>query len=165
MCIHWFQPGGWDSIWLICVPRSTIWWEIKLLFCATTILLYRPICSRSRPNHPRLRGGATWKVGFLNELCGIHITFTIVFKSSRCLGERWRMVVPPHLAYGDSGAGDSIPGQRAEKFPYYQDQNVLSCLLWLILKLKMLIIRWSHPHIWRQTCKTERCSLVRWGQS
>ena len=30
--------------------------------------------------------------------------------SIRCLGERWRMVVPPHLAYGDSGAGDSIPG-------------------------------------------------------
>jgi len=28
----------------------------------------------------------------------------------KCLGERWRMVVPPHLAYGDSGAGDSIPG-------------------------------------------------------
>ena len=31
--------------------------------------------------------------------------------------------MPPHLAYGDSGAGDSIPGQRAEKFPNYQDQN------------------------------------------
>ena len=72
---------------------------------------HRPICSRPRPNHPRLRGGATWKVGFLNGLCGILITFTIVFKSPRCLGERWRMVVPPHLAYGDSGAGDSIPGQ------------------------------------------------------
>ena len=33
------------------------------------------------------------------------------------------MVVPPHLAYGDSGAGDSIPGQSAEKIPNLQDQN------------------------------------------
>ena len=66
-------------------------------------------------------------------------------KSPRCLGERWRMVVPPHLAYGDSGAGDSIPGQSAEKFPNYQDQN--------FGKLPPLIdrqdadYRWSHPHI------------------
>ena len=163
MCIHWFQPGGWDCVWFICIPRSTIWWEIKLLFCATTILLYRPICSRSRSNHPRLRGGATWKVGFLNELCGIHITFTIVFKSSRCLGERWRMVVPPHLAYGDSGAGDSIPGQSAEKFLNYQDQNFGK--LPPLINPQDVDYRWSHPHIWRQTCKTEQCSLVRWGQS
>lgn len=28
----------------------------------------------------------------------------------RCLGERWRMTVPPHLAYGDQGVGDDIPG-------------------------------------------------------
>ena len=28
----------------------------------------------------------------------------------RCLGERWRMTVPPHLAYGDHGAGEDIPG-------------------------------------------------------
>eukprot|EP00092_Neocalanus_flemingeri_P049112 GFUD01056331.1.p1 GENE.GFUD01056331.1~~GFUD01056331.1.p1 ORF type:complete len:410 (+),score=118.67 GFUD01056331.1:39-1268(+) len=28
----------------------------------------------------------------------------------RCLGERWRMTVPPHLAYGDDGVGDDIPG-------------------------------------------------------
>jgi len=28
----------------------------------------------------------------------------------RCLGERWRMTVPPHLAYGDQGTGDDIPG-------------------------------------------------------
>jgi len=28
----------------------------------------------------------------------------------RCLGERWRMTVPPHLAYGDYGVGDDIPG-------------------------------------------------------
>eukprot|EP00090_Calanus_glacialis_P020261 TRINITY_DN31172_c0_g1_i1.p1 TRINITY_DN31172_c0_g1~~TRINITY_DN31172_c0_g1_i1.p1 ORF type:complete len:419 (-),score=111.10 TRINITY_DN31172_c0_g1_i1:102-1313(-) len=28
----------------------------------------------------------------------------------RCLGERWRMTVPPHLAYGDNGVGDDIPG-------------------------------------------------------
>jgi len=27
----------------------------------------------------------------------------------RCLGERFRMIVPPHLAYGDQGAGDLIP--------------------------------------------------------
>ena len=31
--------------------------------------------------------------------------------------------MPPHLAYGDSGAGDSIPGQSAEKIPNLQDQN------------------------------------------
>ena len=31
MCNHWFQPGGWNCIWLICIPRSTIWWKIKLL--------------------------------------------------------------------------------------------------------------------------------------
>jgi len=30
--------------------------------------------------------------------------------AGRCLGERFKMVVPPHLAYGDSGVGDSIPG-------------------------------------------------------
>merc|ERR1711892_1350684 len=28
----------------------------------------------------------------------------------RCLGERWRMTVPPHLAYGDDGVGDDVPG-------------------------------------------------------
>jgi len=28
----------------------------------------------------------------------------------RCLGERWRMTVPPHLAYGEDGVGDDIPG-------------------------------------------------------
>ena len=30
--------------------------------------------------------------------------------AGRCLGERWRMIVPPHLAYGDDGVGDDIPG-------------------------------------------------------
>lgn len=30
--------------------------------------------------------------------------------TGRCLGERWRMVVPPHLAYGDQGVGEDIPG-------------------------------------------------------
>jgi len=28
----------------------------------------------------------------------------------RCLGERWRMTVPPHLAYGEDGVGEDIPG-------------------------------------------------------
>ena len=75
----------------------------KLLFCAATILLYRPICSRSRPNHPRLRGGATWKVGFLNELCGIHITFTIVCNHPGVLenvGEWWCLLIWPMVILG-----------------------------------------------------------------
>eukprot|EP00088_Acartia_fossae_P066267 TRINITY_DN82074_c0_g1_i1.p1 TRINITY_DN82074_c0_g1~~TRINITY_DN82074_c0_g1_i1.p1 ORF type:complete len:367 (-),score=59.08 TRINITY_DN82074_c0_g1_i1:43-984(-) len=29
--------------------------------------------------------------------------------AGRCLGERFKMIVPPHLAYGDQGAGDLIP--------------------------------------------------------
>ena len=32
------------------------------------------------------------------------------FPQGKCLGERWRMIVPPHLAYGDHGTGDVIPG-------------------------------------------------------
>ena len=32
----------------------------------------------------------------------------------RCLGERWRMTVPPHLAHGDDGVGDDVP----ETLPY-----------------------------------------------
>merc|ERR1712107_898367 len=29
--------------------------------------------------------------------------------ASRCLGERFKMIVPPHLAYGDQGVGNDIP--------------------------------------------------------
>lgn len=29
--------------------------------------------------------------------------------AGRCLGERFKMIVPPHLAYGDSGVGNLIP--------------------------------------------------------
>ena len=138
MCIHWFQPRGWDSIWLICVPRSTIWWEIKLLFCATTILLYRPICSRSRPNHPRLRGGATWKVGFLNELCGFHITFTIVCNHPGVLenvGEWWCLLILPMVILGLETLSQ-VSQQKNSSIT--KIKTLVSCLLWLILK--MLII-------------------------
>ncbi|KAM8795148.1 peptidyl-prolyl cis-trans isomerase FKBP10 [Eudromia elegans] len=33
-----------------------------------------------------------------------------------CMGERRRVVVPPHLAYGESGAGDKIPGSAVLVF-------------------------------------------------
>ena len=32
-----------------------------------------------------------------------------LIEQGKCLGERWRMVVPPQLAYGDQGTGDIIP--------------------------------------------------------
>lgn len=34
----------------------------------------------------------------------------------RCLGERFKMVVPPHLAYGDSGVEGAIPGGATLNF-------------------------------------------------
>jgi len=54
--------------------------------------------SRGAPFGPFVHGRGQIIQGYTEVLTG------------RCLGERWRMVVPPHLAYGDSGAGDSIPG-------------------------------------------------------
>ncbi|NWV00275.1 FKB10 isomerase, partial [Upupa epops] len=33
-----------------------------------------------------------------------------------CMGERRRVVVPPHLAYGENGAGDKIPGSAVLQF-------------------------------------------------
>lgn len=34
----------------------------------------------------------------------------------RCLGERFKMIVPPHLAYGDRGVGDLIPPEATLYF-------------------------------------------------
>ena len=36
-------------------------------------------------------------------------TSNTLIEQGKCLGERWRMVVPPQLAYGDQGTGDIIP--------------------------------------------------------
>jgi len=54
--------------------------------------------SRGAPFGPFVHGRGEIIEGYTQTLTG------------RCLGERWRMIVPPELAYGDSGAGDSIPG-------------------------------------------------------
>lgn len=34
----------------------------------------------------------------------------------KCLGEKWRMIVPPELAYGDHGTGDVIPPKATLTF-------------------------------------------------
>jgi len=36
--------------------------------------------------------------------------------TDRCLGERWRMIVPPHLAYGEEGVENTIPGDATLTF-------------------------------------------------
>ena len=54
--------------------------------------------SRGRPFGPFVHGRRQIIDGYTETLTG------------RCLGERWRMTVPPHLAYGDQGVGDDIPG-------------------------------------------------------
>ena len=110
--IFWFQLGRWDSVWLIHIERSAFRLENNMMNCCLQgCLLHRPLCTWPRSNHPRLHWGTHGKVGFSFEVIGKHVMQPIHNDPSiRCLGERWRMVVPPHLAYGDSGAGDSIPG-------------------------------------------------------
>ena len=54
--------------------------------------------NRGRPFGPFVHGKRQIIEGYTETLEG------------RCLGERWRMTVPPHLAYGDHGVGDDIPG-------------------------------------------------------
>merc|ERR1740137_225338 len=53
---------------------------------------------RGQPFGPFVQGREQIIEGYTETLTG------------RCLGERWRMTVPPHLAYGDSGVGEDIPG-------------------------------------------------------
>ena len=53
--------------------------------------------SRGAPFGPFVQGRGEIIAGYTEALYG------------RCLGERWRMVVPPHLAYGDHGTADVIP--------------------------------------------------------
>lgn len=54
--------------------------------------------SRGEPFGPFVHGRGQIIEGYTQVLGG------------RCVGERWRMTVPPHLAYGDRGVGDTIPG-------------------------------------------------------
>jgi len=54
--------------------------------------------NRGQPFGPFVQGRGQIIEGYTETLTG------------RCLGERWRMTVPPHLAYGDRGVGDDIPG-------------------------------------------------------
>jgi len=54
--------------------------------------------NRGQPFGPFVQGRGQIIEGYTETLTG------------RCLGERWRMTVPPHLAYGDNGVGDDIPG-------------------------------------------------------
>ena len=54
--------------------------------------------SRGAPFGPFVQGRRQIIEGYTQALKG------------KCLGERWRMIVPPHLAYGDHGTGDIIPG-------------------------------------------------------
>ena len=110
----------------------------KTFVVVNTILHHRPISSRSRPNHPRLRGGATWKVGFLNELCGIHITFTIVCNHSGVLenvGEWWCLLILPMVILGLETLSQV---NEQKNSPITKIKTLVSCLLWLIVK--MLII-------------------------
>lgn len=53
---------------------------------------------RGAPFGPFVHGRGQIIEGYTEALAG------------RCLGERWRMVVPPHLAYGEEGREEGIPG-------------------------------------------------------
>ena len=44
----------------------------------------------------------------MSKLMENSVSNTLI-EQGKCLGERWRMVVPPQLAYGDQGTGDIIP--------------------------------------------------------
>jgi FK506-binding protein 2 len=60
--------------------------------------------ARNAPFGPFVHGRGQIIQGYTEVLTG------------RCLGERWRMVVPPHLAYGDSGVGKDIPPKATLTF-------------------------------------------------
>ena len=80
----------------------------KQELCAQCLSLTR---SNTRFAGPFVHGRGQIIEGYTQTLTGRLETSHLRNKTLlRCLGERWRMVVPPELAYGDRGAGDSIPG-------------------------------------------------------
>jgi len=72
--------------------------------------------------------------------------------TGRCLGERWRMVVPPHLAYGNDGAGDVIPGGATLTFDVRLVQH--NQMRWNDEVKKRKVFKWEQVH------KPEKCSEV-----
>merc|ERR1712083_671158 len=96
--------------------------------------------SRGAPFGPFVHGRGQIIQGYTEVLTG------------RCLGERWRMVVPPHLAYGDEGAGDVIPGGATLTFDVRLVQH--NQMRWNDEVKKRKVFNWKQVHL------PEKCSPV-----
>uniref|UniRef100_A0A8C2M6D4 peptidylprolyl isomerase n=1 Tax=Cricetulus griseus TaxID=10029 RepID=A0A8C2M6D4_CRIGR len=113
-------------------PDATLYFDVVLLdvwnkadTVQTTILLRPPYCPRMVQNSDFVRyhynGTLLDGTDFDNSYSRNHTYNTYVGQGyiipgmdqglqGACIGERRRITVPPHLAYGENGTGDKIPG-------------------------------------------------------
>ena len=76
--------------------------------------------SRGAPFGPFVHGRRQIIEGYTQALeVGANHSFGLLklrHVQGKCLGEKWRMIVPPELAYGEHGTGDIIPPRATLTF-------------------------------------------------